>query len=628
MSLGRSLAGAVLVFAAAAWSAEEKPATPEKKPATPEKKPATPDKKADAADTKAEPPKKEPVVDKPLPPVESVGDREEIIVIGGEPTAGRLVLPANEYEFRFKLSLTAQVLTLRWADLPEEERRRVQKLYGLEMRDDNKRVFGEKVTGKRLWLKSGKTIDGLPVPERARPGHVVLRTATAPVMDFAESDIERQENIESFESDFFSAQDIYQKWILEKPIPDKDAPAHLAMAQRCAKIGYYPKAIEHLQMAIEIDPQMKERNQEFLAGLIAEDAKVRVKELFERIVTGMNRQDYATAWYTLDQIERNFPNSDYASRLQSMKPQIETGMKTDLTRKVIQMSYTIASDLIQQRIFKKVRVDEKNNVVPSIPGKQVVTRQGHCFRGVLESGEAGQDMVLRVGETKLTIAAKDIMTVQDIDLSVAVREITPAFEDLKAYVCDAGRPDGLKGQMIAKISQLLKEPEAKVKEIFESRLAVDATYKDGVLSKTATYVTVRDASYGRGSWLRDGARPAPLPANQGPNDPRRQRPNWRNNVNGQQQPNPNVPKQPDPDESPDLTDDPVVWWKFQSMETQLSVLRAMAAEKVFKATVADMQCPSCHGAGIIMVMGTGGNMEPNRCPQCRGIGVMFKVTYK
>src|SRR6185295_20340274 len=58
-----------------------------------------------------------------------VSDNEESIVIGGAPTPGWPILPANETEYRFKLKLTGDVISLRWADLDESERKRVQKMY-------------------------------------------------------------------------------------------------------------------------------------------------------------------------------------------------------------------------------------------------------------------------------------------------------------------------------------------------------------------------------------------------------------------------------------------------------------------------------------------------------------------
>lgn len=580
------------------------------------------------------------------PVADRVAENEETIVIGGTPTPGWPILPANETEYRFKLKLTGDVISLRWADLDENERKRVQKIYQMEVRGAQK-VFGDKLTGIRIRMKSNKTIEGLPLPERDQPGKKAIKTAGVPLMLINEYDIESTENFEAYESDFFNPMEVYNKWILEKPPGINDAVAHFNMAQRVSNIGLYSKAIDHLKMAAAIDPKMEERNKDFYAQLVADDAKQRVLELYTRMINAKNSNDFGTAFYLVDQLDRNFPNSDYRSRWESLRPQIEAGMKTEIVKRVIQMSYTVAFDLLQKKFYTKVRVDDKNNIVPSIPGKQVTTRHGHIFRGTLEgavedtspnasaqptpssgssgSGGAGSDMVLKVGETRVTIKGKEIVSVQDIDLSTAAKEITPAFDDLKDYVTDASRPDGLKMQMIAKISQTLREPESKVKEIFDTRLNSDATYEDGVYKKSPVYASLHDAHYGAGSWLREGSKPAPRQQNnQNNNQPRR---NTYNNRNGNN--NNNQQQLPDPQEDPATTDDPAVWWKAQSNETQLSILRAMAAEKVFTAKeVTKMSCTHCRGTGLIPVIGKGGNMENDRCPTCRGIGVLFKILFR
>jgi hypothetical protein len=539
--------------------------------------------------------------DNPAPPAEDrIDPTEAVIILGGEPTPGWPVLPASETEYRFKLKLTGDIVALRWLDLDDYERARVQKLYGIETRGAQ-RVFGEKITGTRYLLKNGKRIAGYRLPERDWAAQKALKTATAPVLYIPESDIETEETFEAYQSDFFSPMEVYQQWLLAKPPGPNDAAAHFAMAQKVSNIGLFDKAIDHLKMATVIDPGMEERNKDFFATLVQEDAKRRTLDLYQRMLLAKNSGDFGSAFDFLGQLDRNFPNSDFKTRWDGdVRREIEVGMKTATIKRVIQMSYSVAADLVQQRLFSKVRVDDKGNVIPSIPGKQVATRAGHILRGTLEiaddgssagTGAAGTDLVLRIGEVKVTISGRDIVSIRDVDLATSGKEIPRAFDDLKDYVTDTGRPDGLKAQMIARIAQTLREPETKVKEIFNSRLAREATYKDGVYKVSPTYVTLHDAWYGSGSWLRDGSRP------------------------GNQKRAGHVA---------DTTDDPNVWWRFQSTETQLAVLRSMAAEKVFKRKdLYKLPCPNCAGHGYLRA-----GLERIRCPLCRGIGVLFKMTYQ
>lgn len=557
---------------------------------------------------------------------ESIIDREETIVIGGVPMSGKPVLPATEMEFRFKLSLTGDVVALRWADLEENERKRMQKIYGLEVRNEQ-RVFGDKIKGMRYTLETGRAVEGLPIPERNRPGLIAVRTAQTPLMHIPERDIKSKEEYEAYESEFYSAREIYEGWILKNPPGINDAAAHFTMSERAAKIGMFAKALEHLESAVIIDPRMAERTADFKMELIRADADQQVREMFNRMVTSKRGGNYFEAWDILERLDRNFPNHDWKSRWESLRAEVEAGVKTDLTKKVIFLSYSIARDLVQEKFYKKIRVDEKGNVVPSIPGKQVTTRAGHAFRGVIVSGgEGGADMILKVNDVELTIAGKDVVAVRDIDLSKSAKEIEATYEQLKEYVTTTG-PDGLKGDMLARIAKLTKQPESKVKEIFDGRLSRSARYEGGVYQADPTYVSLHDNQYGISSWLRDGARPGPIP--QSPNAQPRQ---TRIRVNGQNISinNQNQAQQPNPDDDPNLTDDPEVWWKFQSNDTRLNALRCLMAEKVFKKKddkVTEVTCQNCRGQKNLMVTGPTGTLEPVRCTQCRGMGVWYKYSY-
>lgn len=560
---------------------------------------------------------------------ESIIDREETIVIGGVPMSGKPVLPATEMLFRFKLSLTGDVVELRWADLEENERKRMQKVYGLEVRGEQ-RVFGDKIKGTRFTLETGRTVEGLPIPERNRPGQIAVRTAQTPLMHIPERDIRAKEEYEAYESEFYSAREIYEGWILKSPPGINDAAAHFTMSERAAKIGMYAKALEHLESAVIIDPRMAERTADFKMELIRADADQQVRDMFNRMITTKRGGNYFEAWDILERLDRNFPNHDWKSRWESLRAEIEQGVKTDLTKKVIFLSYSIARDLVQEKFYKKIRVDEKGNVVPSIPGKQVTTRAGHAFRGVLVSGgEGGADMVLKVNDVELTIAGKDVVAVRDVDLSKSAKEIEPTYEQLKEYVTGTG-PDGLKGDMLARIAKLTKQPESKIKEIFDGRLKQSARYEGGNYEADPRYVSLHDANYGISSWLRDGARPGPIPQNPNAQQPRQ----TRIRVNGQNitlNNNQNQAQQPNPDEDPNLTDDPEVWWKFQSNDTRLNALRCLMAEKVFKKKddkVTETTCLNCRGQKNLLVNSPTGTLEPIRCNQCRGIGVWYKFIYQ
>ncbi len=127
------------------------------------------------------------------PPADSGAAADEIIIIiKGQLIRGRPIPSATETEFQIKLADTGDVMRLRWADLEEAERRRVQKLYGIEV-VDGRRVFGEKIIGVRYHLENNKTIAGFPIPERDLAGYKALKTATSPLLLIPVSEIKSEE---------------------------------------------------------------------------------------------------------------------------------------------------------------------------------------------------------------------------------------------------------------------------------------------------------------------------------------------------------------------------------------------------------------------------------------------------
>jgi hypothetical protein len=75
---------------------------------------------------------------------------------------------------------------------------------------------------------------------------------------------------------------------------------------------------------------------------------------------------------------------------------------------------------------------------------------------------------------------------------------------------------------------------------------------------------------------------------------------------------------------PELSDDPEVWWKVQSHETKQRILRAFAAEKIFKVKeIKGQNCKECAGKGYIVT-----GSEPVTCTVCRGLKTMVVVIYE
>lgn len=561
--------------------------------------------------------------------------RDVTIVVADEPYSGELIRPPTDTEFRFKLKETGDILTFRWSSLAESERKRVQKLFGIEVQDGQV-AWGDKVACLRFKLKSGKSVEGLELTDRALPGVRVLKTYSQ-TMYIPGADIDAEEKIEKRESELYNAKEYYERKILERPPLNDNASSHQEYAQLCSNIGLYDKAIDHLEMAKTIDPRVEERTVDFRAELVRKHAEKQAEKLYLQILGDRQAGDHASALVKIDTFLRNFPSSEYRTRVESLRPEVEKASQVDFTKQIIFMHYHLSNELISERVNKKNKVDDKGRPVPAIPGKQVTTRQSNIFRGELVS-EGDDKVVLKQGDTTLEIRRKDVLSIQDVDLSKSFRSIEPSFAELKAYVSDPN--GGLGKDIVARISKLLGVDEQKVKDTWAGRFNRTATYEDGKLVQSPVYASLHTAFYGKGAWLRDGAQFLPNGAgntgggrntgrnngrNSGTSGSRTGTGQGNNTTAGAQLVN-NEAEQIHPENS----DDPEVWWRSQSGETRMNILRAMAAEKLFriKEPITGRPCTECAGAGVIEVSGRDSQLVQIRCPNCRGLRLLTVINYE
>jgi len=206
----------------------------------------------------------------------------------------------------------------------------------------------------------------------------------------------------------------------------------------------------------------------------------------------------------------------------------------------------------------------------------------------------------------------------DVDLAKAHHSSDPTVTELKTYVTDA--ENGLGKDILNKISETLRLDPEKVKGIWEGRFAQTALLRpDGSLEKTPTYISIHQAYYDKGSWLREGAMVQPA------KDAQAKAGNGRMNARGE------AVDQTQQDKElikrfPELSEEPDVWWSVQRSETKAVILRAVAAEKLFRVKeVKGKPCPECAGRGAIITNNAAGYMV---CPYCRGLKLLYQVFYE
>lgn len=524
------------------------------------------------------------------------------LVVAGETYNGFLVPPPTDADFRFKLAETGDTIAIRWSSLAPEERKRIQKLFGISV-EDGRLVWGGKVKGVRLRLKSGKSVAGLECPERTLPGRRCLKTATSYIFIGAE-DVDKEEPAEFSESDVCSAKEYYERKLVERP-PGENAAAHEEMARLCAIIGYFEKAVEHYEIEKLLDPRCEDRIHALREEAAKKFSEQLAEKLYLQIVADKLGGDFASALKKMEAFGRNFSQSEYRTRVESMRAEVEKGFQESFSKQIVAMYYHQMGVLIRERMAKKLRLDAKGRPVPLEPGKQIATTHGHVFRGRLLADTA-EHVVIQSGDTKIEIKRKEIMAMTDCDLSEAASAIDPTFLELKTYVTSE---DGLGKDLAVRIAKLLHLDEQQVRDTWQSRFNALATYDDGVLKKTPIFVVRQTAHFSVGSWLCDGAKEI---IRQKFGDP------------------PPVAKRPanDLNNDPEASDDPEQWWKAQSAEVKYEMLRAFAGLKLFR--MKDLRinpCPDCAGKGFHEILTPDGKKDV-LCLSCRGLQAFFQVEFE
>jgi tetratricopeptide (TPR) repeat protein len=542
--------------------------------------------------------------------------RDVSIVIFGQPYTGSILPNATEEAFQFRPKGGSDLLTFRWNTLEPSERERIRKLVGLDGGDrpNADTLWGEDVAGVRLKLKGSRNIEGLAQPDRNRPGFRCIRTSSKQVM-IPEPDILSEEKVTLKESQVFSPDEAYERLILRRPPKDDSASDHLELARTCLKMSLFDRALYHADHAKAIDPRTEENNKAFYAEVEEKLKAHQAADAYARITMAIQSADYGTALARCDDFLRSFPSDERLTRVQKIREDLEPKKEANLRQVVIRMHYNLVTDLLQQRMGKKIKVDEKGLPVPAIPGKQVTTRHNQVIRGLPVSDD-GLKVVLKDAKKDLTIEIprNDIRRIEEVDLSQGVKMLDPTFEELKAYATGE-----LEDDIIARIAETLRTPPAQVRELWEGRFERTAVVENGILRTPAPLTAQQTACFGEGSWLRN-ATPGATGASTRRGGAGRIR-NIRGNSNTGTGGNAGMSLQ-----NPTQSDDPEIWWSAQSNEAKLGILRAFAGESLFKVRATPGKvCPECSGRGAI---DTPGQNEPQPCPICRGLKNLVTVVYE
>ncbi len=561
-------------------------------------------------------------------PVQEEHRTAESIVVAGQPLKGFLKPPATDSGFEFELEGTAERITIKWKDLDASQRTRIRRQFGMpeEEAAQGERKWGKVVKIVRLNLKSGRSVEGVELPHRAKAGYRCLQSSTM-VIQVAKGDIKSEEVTEKRESEIYKAEQVYDRMLLENPPRDNSASDHMAFVPKLMEMGLYDRALEHLRMANTIDPRTASRTEKMKAEILANMDSQMAQKLHQAILKDSNRQDFVAALEKLDRFARNYPKHELLASLEARRPEWERNRERDFKKDVVKRYYALANDLIKKKLGQRVKVDEKGQLVPPIPGKQISTVDGKVYRGPLVE-EKEDVIVISQNNEQVEISRKEIRHVRDVDLSTSHKSINPTFALLRAYASGA-----LGKEIVTKIALDLKAEESKVAEAWESRFQKRTVIEDGRRKVSPSYAVVHEADYDAGTWLRGsvGAKSGP-PKNRTRNSQNnRNRKNtgnkrYRSGSSGSQTTGMNLPR--DQRAEAMVSTDPEVWWSVQNSERRLKILRAIAAEAFFHVKkVEDRRCPTCAGRGALESFGATGKRVLNRCPTCRGRKSLVNIIY-
>ncbi len=477
--------------------------------------------------------------------------------------------------------------TIRWSDLdPFEARRLHRKLEPPAPAHDpapapKDAATVEMVDALKVHLKNSKVITGIEDVHRSTAASLCIGNSTVDAIVLARSDIARIEKVKAPVSEVMSPTARYRRRLARsKP---ENAEDHYRMAEFCRRLGLWRQMAEHIETISVIDPRARHRMAKKIAELRKKSLALKGRELRDKAVIRIKGRDWQGA---LDQIEllKTFdPDSEFLPELVAKVPGIMKSRDAELRRKVITSWYTGIDGALRRYVDRGVPDGPTTREV-------VVTTTGSSpkrFRGVLISRD---DKLVVVRSLK-----GDIVYNIPADRVANVRSVEPAkrrdatFAEARAWA--TGVTGGISADVAATVAVAHGITEDSARKLWRGRMSKEVdVLEDGVRIAVAPFYSLRQAKYGPGSWLREGALSGPVGA------------------------------------APIV--DREAWWKALPREARVGILRAFCYEAVLKVTsVKQEKCPGCGGKGIIVRRGLGDlGARDSICTRCMGTGADIGIS--
>jgi tetratricopeptide (TPR) repeat protein len=537
--------------------------------------------------------------------------------MGGMPIRGEIV--AYSYDsFRVRLADTGDIVTLGWSSLSNVERSRLQALVGYRAAETEQDVpaasgislgqdQGPLLPAVRVVTKSGNVVEGRLVDERTTHEALYIKSARVAGVSVPKRVIRERQDIELPESRLYTRQERYERRL--KQLVPQTAKDEYDMATYCAGIGHYEKARDHLERAIALDPRMeplladlRTRVEDALQGEMAE-------RLYQQVMTAIQRRRYEEAVQLYDELRSGFPEHQGLSVLEERMTKVAELREANLRRQVINRCYYLYPMYCTRVVSERISEAQ-------VPGWVITVRGGSKYIGVLET-EDDSTVILKQwdfdkmapGETTYQISKAQITNRVAKKLGGGAKRIR-TYQECLDYCTD--NEGGIGAEVREQVANELKTTVDEVKRIWDSRLNQVVTVDDqGRVQRNTRSYQISEASYGVGTWLREGG---------GSGGSRRSARNRRNRQIRRTSRNPYGRNRR---QNRDV--DPEEWWQRQSFDVRASIMKAFMAEAIMD--VVRVQRYGIKDRKGEVIMDTNGNRIRMR-DNPTDVGYKIKVLYR
>jgi hypothetical protein len=511
------------------------------------------------------------------------------------------VVSFNENGFTFKIDarppLDLVVENISWDAMPEVEANRIRQVASAQEAElAGTRGEVDATPATRYTLKNGRIMIGIPLPELSTATATFIQTKHARQFRIATADIKSEEPVMVPETQMYSLDELLRRKMSE--INPTQGREFMELGTYLMRIGHFAGAKDAFERAMLLESRFEEPATKQLGLVKIALTDETAKTLAEQIVADKRAERYKEALQKINLLRSFAPDSHHLLQIEALIPEIERDMKRNIRRVVVNQFYQKLDELVRTHVLDRVVEGE------SIPGVVVSTKDGTAYKGILKN-ESDAFVEIETDGRTIKIERGMVVGIDQVNLNQNRRD--PTFAESKEYVKDVS--GGLGADILRHLAEAFKSDGLTpddIKQYWADRLTDIVVVTRGGTDRTPPVNLIKEASYGTGTWLREGEQTAVAGAVAGARGRNRQN---------------------------QIETDPERWWKTQPLEVRHQVLRATAAEaqcvveRVFRTP-----CTHCGGKGTLLELGVANDANEGArmklCPSCRGTGKFANIRYK